>query len=82
MDWRELLRAAWQTRLARVVGHILEDLIITLVLLGSLTLVHLYLEYASASETFKTYFGRTHESVVFISYGNLALKSMIRLWRE
>lgn len=78
------LRASIRFRLGTsgMVGTLVQigkDLILTLAILASLSVVHLALPHVSASDDFKALFSRIHESVYLAMYLVLALKSLLRM---
>jgi hypothetical protein len=69
------------SRTAQVVGHFAQDSIVTMSLVGTLTVFHYAMRYTPARAEFIATFTTVHEYVVLGSYGLLALKSLLRLAR-
>lgn len=86
MASHNLSRRVWygqilRARVTRIVIGIGEDVLITLVLLGGLSLIHVTLARIDASEAFKLYFSDLHEWTVLCAYTVVGLKGILRLIR-
>ena len=82
---RDSVLAAGQWRkstTAKKLVVIASDALITLVLLGALSLVHLALNYTPVTEDFKALFGSVHEKVVLGTYLLLAGKGLLRIAKD
>lgn len=82
MSFDNLIAKIRESRTFRILTHIAGDLVITLLLLLSLSLIHKSLDYVAASEYFKNLFSKVHEAVFMATYLNLVVKSIIRMWTD
>ena len=78
---RTLIKRLFTSAMAKTLGHIATDTLLTLTLLLALSVVHFALKYTEASLDFKLLFTSIHEWISLGTYMLLAAKGFFRIVR-